>query len=737
MAQERPTFHEAWYRVAELRPRLHFTVQVYRQFYRGQHWYVLENPANNRFSRINRDTYHFIALLDGRRTVDEAWRLAADSLGDRAPTQGEAIRVLGQLHTSNLLYAELAPDTESLFKRYQTRRHRQIQAFMTNLLFIKIPLINPNRFLDRWVGLVGWLYSWIGLIMWLGGVSVGLYFVISNFTELMKQSRDVLAPDNLIYLYLSMVAVKVVHEFSHAFCCKKFGKANESGGHVNAMGIMFLVFMPLPFVDASSAWTFKRKGQRALVGMAGVMFELFVASIAVVVWANTSTGALHIIAYNIIFVASVSTLVFNGNPLLRFDAYYVLSDLIEIPNLRQRSWQYYYYLVKRYVWGLKDAMNPGYGAGEKVWLGFYGIASMIYRVFICVRILLFLNDRLPDELFILVPIFALSALFMWVVVPLGKFVRYLLTGPELNRNRGRAVATTLAVVALLVAGLGFLKVPDHVRIEGIVEPVKLAIVHAETDGFIQTFIPSGQRVAAGRDVIVRCENRQLEAAERMLEAELAALEVQLRSANASDMAAYQILREKNDAMKAKLARLQNRLRHLAIKPALSGTWVSPAIDTKKGMYVRRGQTLGLVADLDEVRIRATAGQETQGLLVGEADKTAQNLEMRARGRPDVLVTGSIQQIFPAGSEVLPSQALGYQVGGSMSTALEDPRGIRSAEKFIEIRIRPDTAAADGSEEAARLLSGQRVVVRVQVPSKPLMHQWYRYFRQLFQRRFQV
>jgi putative peptide zinc metalloprotease protein len=98
------------------------------------------------------------------------------------------------------------------------------------------------------------------------------------------------------------------------------------------MGVMFLVFFPLPYVDASSAWAFRKKWQRAIVGMAGVMAELAAASIAAIVWTQTSTGTVHIIAYNVIFVASVSTLLFNGNPLLRFDAYYVLADLLEIPK---------------------------------------------------------------------------------------------------------------------------------------------------------------------------------------------------------------------------------------------------------------------------------------------------------------------------------------------------------------------------------------------------------------------
>jgi len=425
MAIERPTFHEAWYRVANLRPRLLSSVHVYRQHFRGQMWYVLENSSNNKFSRISDNAYQFIGMLDGKRTVGKVWEICNEQLGDMAPTQGEVIQLLGQLYSSNLLYAELAPDTASLFNRYQMRIKRQVQGFLTNLLFVRIPLLDPDRFLERWVGIIGRIFSSIGLLLWLIVVIAGLCFVAGNFKELIYQSSDVLAPGNLILLYLSMVLIKIFHEFGHAFACKKFGKANGSGGQVHVMGVMFLVFVPLPYVDASSAWAFRKKWHRAIVGMSGVMVELFVASIAAVIWANTSTGTLHIIAYNMIFIASVSTLVFNGNPLLRFDAYYVLSDLVEIPNLGQRSRSYLYYLIRKYCWKVKAVHNPAHTSGEKGWFIFYGIASTVYRIFICIRILLFLNDRLPEELFILVPFFAFSAIIAWVLVPLGKFVRYL------------------------------------------------------------------------------------------------------------------------------------------------------------------------------------------------------------------------------------------------------------------------------------------------------------------------
>jgi putative peptide zinc metalloprotease protein len=728
MAVERPTFHEAWYRVANLRPRLLSSVHIYRQHFRGQMWYILENPSNNKFSRISDNAYQFIGMLDGKRTVADVWQICNEQLGDRAPTQGEVIQLLGQLYCSNLLYADLAPDTASLFNRYQMRIKRQIQGFLTNLLFIRIPLLDPDHFLERWVSIIGRVFSSIGLLLWLIAVVTGMYFVVGNFKELIYQSSDVLAPGNLLLLYLSMVVIKVFHEFGHAFACKKFGQVNGSGGQVHVMGVMFLVFVPLPYLDASSSWAFRKKWHRAIVGMSGVMVELFVASIAAVIWANTSTGTLHIIAYNMIFIASVSTLVFNGNPLLRFDAYYVLSDLVEIPNLGQRSRSYLYYLVRKYCWKVKTAYNPAHTSGEKGWFVFYGIASTAYRIFICIRILLFLNDRLPEELFILVPFFAFSAIIAWVLVPFGKFIRYLATNGELARTRTHAVGSTLGALVLLIICTSIFRVPDYCRVEGIVEPVDLAIVRAESDGFVTDFLPSGQSVSPESSPLIKSVNSKLEAEKKVLRAELVALEAKQRIATTREIAAAQILAEQIDALNEKIARVEHEISSLHLQSPLSGTWVSPEIDKAKGMYLNRGEQIGFVANLDNVLIRATAGQSLAAILVEQAHK---QLEIRVKGRPNVKLTGEIEKIFPAGQEVLPSEALGYAVGGAMPTQSQDPYGRKTAEKFFEIRIRPDF------DTSVRLLTGQRVVARIRLRSKPLVYQWWLSLRQLFQRRFHI
>lgn len=728
MPINRPTFHEAWYRVAGLRPRLLSGVRVHRQHFRGQSWHVLENSTSDQYSRISEEAYRFVGLLNGRRTVADVWRICNEQLGDRAPTQGEVIQLLGQLHAANLLYVELAPDSEALFNRYHKRVTREVQGYLMNLLFLRIPLLDPNRFLDRWVGIFGRVFSWVGLVLWLALVGTGLYFVLGNTADLISQSSDVLDPGNLIFLYLTFIAIKIVHEFSHAFACKRFGRLSGTGGEVHKMGVMFLVLFPLPYVDASSAWAFRNKWHRAIVGMAGCLAELAAAALAALVWAHTSTGTAHIIAYNVIFVASISTILFNGNPLLRFDAYYVLTDLIEIPNLAQRCRQYSSYLVRRYAWGLQRIWNPAYTTGERLWFISYGTLSSIYRVYISIRILLFLNGRLPETLFLIVPILALSGIVGWLIVPVARFLRYLATSEELARNRPRAMVSTAVVTVILIVGLGVVRLPDHRRVEGIVEPQNVSIIHAESDGFITGFLPSQAQVAPETAALVDAVNPALEAENRSLTAQRRALEVRRRRAALQETAAGQILDEQLAALDEKIARIQRELSQLHVAAPSSGTWISPEIEFAKGRFVRRGENLGIVANLNDLVIRATAGQNVAALLIEQAD---QEVEIRGNDRPRPTLAGTIEKIFPAGQEQLPSQALGYAVGGSMPVDVRDPGGTRTAEKFFEIRIRPHAA------QPGEWLTGQRVVVRFRLPPAPLAVQVYQYGRQLFQRRFHI
>jgi len=728
MPVDRPTFSESWYRVVNLRPRLRSSVQIHRQHYRGQTWYVVQDPANNQFYRLPPAAYHLVAMLDGRRTVGDVWRACNEELGDAAPTQGETIQLLGQLYGYNLIQAELPPDAESMFRRFRKRKTREVRGYLTNILFPRIPLIDPERFLNRWVGVVGWIFSPIGAILWVAMIATGIYFVAGHLDELIAQGKAVrvLSASNLPWLYLSAAVIKTFHEFGHAFACKRFGQKEKTGGEVHVMGIMFLVFTPLPYVDASSMWAFGSKWRRVIVGASGMLVELFLAAIAAVVWSQVAPGTVpHTIAYNVMFIASVSTVLFNGNFLLRFDGYYILSDILEIPNLWNRSREYIYYLVKRYVWGVRRARCPSQAAGEKAWLCSYGIASTIYRAFIVVRILMYVAGAVP----LLGAILATVAVVAWVFVPLGKFVHYLLANAELTRVRTRAVATTAATVLVIAGLIGLIPLPDHTRAWAVVRAPKQSTIYVKTEGFLRSYLPSGSvvRLDAGPEegrVLLRCENRELELSRRQSHADLLLYEARWRQARQdNEQAAAQALAKKIELKQRELERLDEKIAELVIRAPHEGQWFAPGLDRSRGRYLMAGDPAGVLVDLRDPLVETVIGQDEAARLFVEV---ADRVEMRLPGAPEQTFGGSIIAKVPAGQKVLPSPSLATTGGGEIALNPDEPK--ETAQPFFRVFVRPD-------EDRPFLRANQRVAVRFALPSKPLAVRWYRALLQLLQKRF--
>ena len=319
MANPEATFSESWHRIANQRLCLRRDVRVRRQNFRGERWFVLENPFTNEFFRLRPAAYDFVARLQPERTVAETWAASIEKHPDTALGQEVVIQLLAQLYFANLLQYPESTDSAELFERFKKRQQREWRARLLNVMFMRFPLFDPDRFLVRALPVVGRFLSAFGALLWLVVVGVALKVVADNWAALREQSQGVLAPGNLPLLYCGMVITKTIHEFGHAFFCRKFG------GEVHVMGIMLMIFTPMPYVDATSSWSFRSRRQRALVGAAGMIVELFFAALMTVVWANTGQGTLHSLAYNMMFLASVSTLVFNLNPLLRFDGYYILT----------------------------------------------------------------------------------------------------------------------------------------------------------------------------------------------------------------------------------------------------------------------------------------------------------------------------------------------------------------------------------------------------------------------------
>src|SRR3954452_16356622 len=391
MAQLRPTFSESWYRVTNLKARLRGSTQISRQYYRGERWYVVRDPAGNQFHRLSDAAYRFVGLLDGTRTVGDAWDLVGGQLADDAPTQPEVIQILSQLYSANLIETDITPDSQVLLRRHKQMVKRQMQGRLMNILFPRIPLWDPDRFLKTWLPVMRVFLSKFGAILWLAVVISAIAALVPYWSDLKTAASHAIDAKtnsiNYLWLFLTFCGIKLIHELGHAFTCRRFG------GEVHELGIMFLVFVPAPYVDASSAWSLPSKWQRMFVGMGGMIFELFVAAVCAFVWKYTDpTSLVSKLAYNTMFIASVTTILFNANPLLRYDGYYILSDLLEIPNLRQKSMEYSMGLLKRHVFRIKSPI-PLPPVGQRFWLFLYAISSGIYRVFVGIMIILVVSNQ--------------------------------------------------------------------------------------------------------------------------------------------------------------------------------------------------------------------------------------------------------------------------------------------------------------------------------------------------------
>jgi putative peptide zinc metalloprotease protein len=718
MADAPQTFSESWYRIANQRICLRSSVKVRRQNYRGQRWIVLENPFSNQFFRMRPAAYEFVARLRPGRNVQEVWQECLDRFPDEAPGQEAVIQLLSQLYHANLLQYDLAADTTKLFERYEKNRQRETRFRWLNLMFMRFPLLDPDDFLDRTIALARLLISPVGALLWLLVVGAGFTVVLNHLDELKDQSQSVLAPGNLFLLYAGLVIVKTLHEFGHAYFCKRFG------GEVHVMGVMLMIFTPIPYVDASSSWGFRSRWQRVLVGAAGMIVEVFVAALAVFVWANTGPGTLHNLCYNMMFVASVSTVVFNINPLLRYDGYYILTDLIEMPNLYQHSLQQLRYLVERYLFGLKKVESPAQNRRETAWFVGYGVLGGAYRIFVFTRILLFVADR-----FLLLGLLMAAICFIsWVMTPVVRLVQYLATNPRLERNRGRAIAVTAGLVAVVLFFLDVVPFPNHFRAPGVLRSREWTEVVNETAGYVAELkARPGSRVSRGQELF-RLTNRELELDLAGARASSDETQARLKQARSDTPANVKPLTSKLESVTKRLNRLEADQAALIIRARQDGLWVAPQGKEFVGRWIARGTALGLVIDPSGFEFTATVVQEDVDRLFARQFPSG---NVRLFGQADSTLLVKNLKVVPAEQQNLPSAALGWHAGGEIPSAAEDPQGRRAVEPFFEVH--GDIQSAGD----VALLHGRAGKIRFDLPSEPLLPRWIRSLRQLLQKRYQV
>ena len=712
-------FSPFWYRVAGLRPRLKGSVRIHRHYYRDQLWYVLQDASTGLNHRFSPQVHHIISLLDGVRSLQDVWELSLSRLSDDAPTQDELVNLLGQLHGGDLLICDVPPDIVELFQRQDKKRRSQWLQRLLSPLSLRIPLWNPDAFLNRNLPKVEPFFGWFGAILWLLTVGTAAVMAASHWPDLSRNVSDqVLAPSNLVILFLVYPLVKLLHELGHAFATKAWG------GDVHEMGVMLLVFMPIPYVDASSAWGFRDKKQRMVVGAAGMIVELFLAALALFIWLNVQPGVVRSIAYNVVLIGGVSTLFFNGNPLLRFDGYYIFADGLEIPNLAARANNYLGYLAQRYLFGIQTAISPVTAASEKLWFIVYGIASAVYRWIVTFSIILFVAGKF----FVIGVILAIWGGATMIALPLHKALRFVFVASRQRHKQARTVLVS-ALLALLVFGLvGVLPMPLDTYAEGVIWLPEQAIVRAKTEGFVRQVLVKPNTWVEQGDLLLVMEDPILLARQQILSHQLQELEVQYNDAwMDGDRVKAQVHADQASAVQTELAQVNQKIEWLSVRSAGRGYFILPSADDLPDRFLKQGELAGYVVEYPITTVRGVVTQDDIGLVRART----KSVEVRLAEQVAALYSARILREVPAASDQLPSSALGLTGGGVIPVKSEGGKeGATAFEPVFHLEL-----AIPESVDPRHI--GERVYIRFDHGAEPLLTQWYRLARQLFLRRFSV
>jgi putative peptide zinc metalloprotease protein len=605
-----------------------------------------------------------------------------------------------------------------LFDRNKKKVQKKVKATLLNIFFLKVPVFDPEFLLRRLKWLINILLSVPFALVWLAAIIVAAKYGIENFDTLKDQTHGFLSPSNIGWVYVCTVIVKLLHEFGHSAVVKKYG------GEVHTVGIMFMLLAPLPYMDASASWSFRKKWHRVFVGAGGMLFEFFIAAVALILWANLGGGILKALAYNVFIICSVSTVLFNINPLMRFDGYYILTDLLDMPNLQQRSVSHLKYLLERYVFRKYDAENVAESWNERFVYTFYGIASAIYRFFLFAGLVIAISEHYLILSFIMGTLLCLTML----VIPFGKFLKYIFAGPALAQVRGRAVFTTLFVLASLVGVLFYLPVPDTFTAPGVIEATRYENGIVGESGMVTDVKHISNDYLHVGDTLMVLKNPELDYKIEEKQGEISEANQMYYRALENAPENMLPIKIRLNVLNQGLNDLLERQKRLTLVAGMDGVLSAGDIENYVGKYIKKGDSVGLLLDTNSFDFVAVVSQEdVSRLFSGVTHKTSIRLNGDAFTE---LSTDSIQ-VIPTAQDKLPSNALGWHGGGDIETKTNG-YSEQTAEPVYLVR----TKLLDKDGRVLKM-HGRSGKIRFDLGTKPLALQGIRKVRQALQKYYRL
>jgi putative peptide zinc metalloprotease protein len=711
-------FSDQWYKLSGLHPFLRPTVLVERQWVRGELWYLLTPMTGSATYRLNKSAYSFIGRCNGLKTIQEIWNDLLAAEPEATLSQHEVIELLITVQTKGFVEFEKTADARQLLEDIATERRRETRQKLNPLAF-KVKLGNPQRWLSKIDWLAPMLFSSVGLSIFAILLAVGIFNLVEDYQAIEQYAAQWLATPRLILIVWCVYPfIKLVHETAHALAVLRWG------GRVQEVGISLMLLFPVPYVDASDASRFARPYQRALVGAAGIFAELMMAVFGLILWRLSQPGLIHDIGFVVAFTGGVSTLLFNGNPLIKMDAYFVLADVLQMPNLAQRSQTFFKQFVQKFLLGMKGLKPAACRPGELLWLAFYAPISWVYRVMISVWMVMWIGEFSPTAGYAM----AIFGVVTLLLMPFVKSVWYLKNDLPAGPGSGywQTQARAFVLFALVVGLIGFAPLPERRVIAGVVWMPDKAQIKTQGEGFVERVLATnGQALSAG-DGAVQMADPAAVAQLQKLRAKQEGLQGAVAQTMMTDLAKSRQFQLELDQLNRQIAVETDKLADLVAKAEATGkVYVKDANDIE-GRFFKRGEIIGYVMSAASAPkefqpiVRVAVEQDDVALLKGRVKA----VELQLAGDAKNSYHSTLLRDTPAALIKLPSAALGDKAGGELTTDPQDKDGLRTA--------RP-TFAFDVSlpSEAIQIngFVGQKAYVRFDLGYSPLAAQWLRRAKQ--------
>jgi putative peptide zinc metalloprotease protein len=696
-----------WYRVANIVPRLRPTVRVRHRGSEGGARHVLADLLTGRHHLLDEAAWSFVGRFDGRRTIGEIWTWLSTRV-PQPPTQHEVLEWLATLDAAGLLQSDRLPDLQALM-RGEVQVDRRRRRASLNPLSWRVPLGDPTRWLSRLDPLAHALSHPLALLAVLVLVGIGWMQVALQWPALQADARERLAsPAFLALSWVVYPLIKALHELGHALAVRRYG------AEVQHVGMGFLYLVPAPYVDASAASGLSRRHERILISAAGVLVESVLAALGVLVWSAVQPGGVRDLALSVALVGGVSTLLANANPLVRMDGYHILTDLLDLPNLAQRSRRWWIDQLQRLLGVPAGAALPdGTWLQRGVTLG-YAPAAWVFGMVVAVSACLWLAQTAA----MLALMAGAIALWMQVGQPLLAGLRWLARSPSLRGRRLRTALLGIGTFAALLAGVLLVPLPQATVAQAQAWMPEEALVRAPSDGFVTAVEAPGDSAVQPATPLLTLQNEDQPVELAKLHARRLELEVQVNRLQVHDAAAAQRAEAEAGTLQRREAELAERIAQMAMHSTRAGrvSWIEP--QTLLGRHVQRGEVLGYVLADDRLVARTVVpDEEIAWLLSGVRAVSVMRPEA-----PGQAHAGRWDGVVPETGSVLPAAALGVQAGGRIETDPTDTEGLRTLQPVAVIDVQvPDLAVQ-------RL--GSRLLVRFDHGAQPLGARWLRRLQQL-------